>query len=801
MGTAENGIAAIAFTSDGTLYGVTGDGATTPETLFQISTSDASGTNILTLGNGSDGEMLAFNPADGMLYHGSGDPAIFEKINLSTLAVTNIPIASPLADDEVKAITYWASEGVFLWKNEEVVNDNFFRVTADGTATAIGRVKHFAKGLAFVLSSSGPAPPPAPFCGDGTVNPGELCDDGNNVSGDGCPANCQFTPGDLIDPADLPTGFDGNGDGTSDDQQPGLAHVFTEEAGVVTLDTAAAVCDLTIGSDPAITLETALFIISIVFAESDAACVVAGQQSLPVSLAGTGADLLLQQTLSSSTLTVYFQQSIQINAVHVFGSTPNNPDPHLYDFFYDGETGAEVFSDRIVLHFVDGARGDDDLTVNGQITFAGGPVFAASSVTPASIGGSSVEISLLNPGAGSDQIQLSETDASGTAVSTLDLESVPAGGTQSVIADEVSSSPADAALTARGREGLIQGLFLFGNGSQNLEAVDGNLTASGQLLFPAVESGNTTLFVFNPGLGTISGVEFRLTSAAGEMLTEVSRDIAGGGYVKETASELFGSSFEPGSVIVRAPAPVVALAVSDDAASLTAIAGQTTRNLDRLLVPHFFVDESGGTRISLLNDQGTPIKVDITAFDDNATDLGTVSRTLSQSELLTEDVGELLSLDPGTSGYLELDVTHAGFLAIFGSQVRAVGSATFTLNKGAAQATIPMQSEGRTETTLLRAVPLGTAGTFTGLVILNPGSQTATVTLRALDANGTETASQQIELAAGTRIVDLLNGQQFFGAGFNQTNGHLQLSSDLPVMGLTLSGDFALQFLSATVGQ
>jgi len=33
--------------------------------------------------------------------------------------------------------------------------------------------------------------PPAPTCGDGTVDPGETCDDSNTVSGDGCDAACQ----------------------------------------------------------------------------------------------------------------------------------------------------------------------------------------------------------------------------------------------------------------------------------------------------------------------------------------------------------------------------------------------------------------------------------------------------------------------------------------------------------------------------------------------------------------------------------------------------------------------------------
>jgi len=33
-----------------------------------------------------------------------------------------------------------------------------------------------------------------PFCGDGNLDPGEECDDGNNVDGDGCDANCTIEP-------------------------------------------------------------------------------------------------------------------------------------------------------------------------------------------------------------------------------------------------------------------------------------------------------------------------------------------------------------------------------------------------------------------------------------------------------------------------------------------------------------------------------------------------------------------------------------------------------------------------------
>jgi MYXO-CTERM domain-containing protein len=35
---------------------------------------------------------------------------------------------------------------------------------------------------------------PAPVCGDGAVQEGEACDDGNAIDGDGCEASCVPTP-------------------------------------------------------------------------------------------------------------------------------------------------------------------------------------------------------------------------------------------------------------------------------------------------------------------------------------------------------------------------------------------------------------------------------------------------------------------------------------------------------------------------------------------------------------------------------------------------------------------------------
>lgn len=65
----------------------------------------------------------------------------------------------------------------------------------------------------------------------------------------------------------------------------------------------------------------------------------------------------------------------EVNSYFKFGPTPDNPEPHCYDFSFDGTTGAQILGNgEIMITFVDGLRGDSDLTVNGVITDPGGPV-------------------------------------------------------------------------------------------------------------------------------------------------------------------------------------------------------------------------------------------------------------------------------------------------------------------------------------------------------------------------------------------------------------------------------------------
>ncbi len=75
----------------------------------------------------------------------------------------------------------------------------------------------------------------------------------------------------------------------------------------------------------------------------------------------------------STVVTIKLQPGTSANSYYVFGPTPDDPNPHWYPFLFDGQTGAKIFGDRIEVHYMDGQRGDSDLSSNGIIADPGAP--------------------------------------------------------------------------------------------------------------------------------------------------------------------------------------------------------------------------------------------------------------------------------------------------------------------------------------------------------------------------------------------------------------------------------------------
>ena len=84
-------VASLTCDNMGNLYGITGDGGANPNRLYKINLTDAALTQIadLSMVPDDDGEAIAFNSSDGMLYRLAGGE-FFYKINLETFEQTLI---------------------------------------------------------------------------------------------------------------------------------------------------------------------------------------------------------------------------------------------------------------------------------------------------------------------------------------------------------------------------------------------------------------------------------------------------------------------------------------------------------------------------------------------------------------------------------------------------------------------------------------------------------------------------------------------------------------------------------------
>jgi hypothetical protein len=154
IGTLTQAIAAMTFTDNGVLYGVSGERSDTPETLFRIDTDDASLSFVRTLGNGTDGESIAFNPDDGFMYHmsGRGTGLIFERINLSTGAITGIGLSGEDVENaQASGLAYDATQGLFVGGvvDYDFQEGSYGTVTTSGFVTGLGLLPIFWADYAF----------------------------------------------------------------------------------------------------------------------------------------------------------------------------------------------------------------------------------------------------------------------------------------------------------------------------------------------------------------------------------------------------------------------------------------------------------------------------------------------------------------------------------------------------------------------------------------------------------------------------------------------------------------------------
>lgn len=148
-----------------------------------------------------------------------------------------------------------------------------------------------------------------------------------------------------------PNGGDGNHDGIADSLQNNVASLISlVNGGYVTVE---APTGTTLS---AVSPQNQLFII---------------QPSYLLIIGTVGFTLEDLTPGAAVDVVLYLENAPAYNSYYKYGATIDEPTEHWYGFNYDGVTGAERQSDRIILHLLDGGRGDSDLAANGVIVDPG----------------------------------------------------------------------------------------------------------------------------------------------------------------------------------------------------------------------------------------------------------------------------------------------------------------------------------------------------------------------------------------------------------------------------------------------
>jgi len=110
---------------------------------------------------------------------------------------------------------------------------------------------------------------------------------------------------------------------------------------------------------------------------------------------------------SSIEIGIILPENVELKSYYMYGPTPDDINPHWYEFLFDGTTGAQLIKKArltspdgataqrnfIRLIFKDGARGDADLQQNGEIIDSGGPdVITQSGASTGSSGSLNIHV-------------------------------------------------------------------------------------------------------------------------------------------------------------------------------------------------------------------------------------------------------------------------------------------------------------------------------------------------------------------------------------------------------------------------
>jgi hypothetical protein len=221
------------------------------------------------------------------------------------------------------------------------------------------------------------------------------------------------------------------------------------------------------------------------------------------------------------------------------------------------------------------------------------------------------------------------------------------------------------------------------------------------------------------------------------------------------------------------------------------LAGQdVTAGGTTLYSPLYVFGQNYRTNLSVINLDSIPGTVSLRLIGQNGVQLG-ASRQVAipaNGKLYIDDSGFFTALDP--------NVLNGGYVEIVSDGVRLSGSIVLgDINGRSFYAALALISS--LQNSVLFSHVASDDVYFTGICILNPGTQPATVRLELYDADGMLREIQYRSIGAKQQQSLLLS--QYFTSlnGQNQTSGYVRLSSTVPIASYAAFGTRNLSIISA----
>jgi hypothetical protein len=466
----------------------------------------------------------------------------------------------------------------------------------------------------------------------------------------------------------------------------------------------------------------------------------------------------------STTLTIYLDGEPP-QTYYKYGKTPDNQQDHWYEFSYDGETGAEVVEDTIVLHLTDGKRGDHDLIANTVITDPGGPaVIEAQKLLYfpyiATTAGQETEMGIINTENYTSTSTISYYGEDGDLIGTANIILGSKGKTV-ILPENIPQNSANAVVLA---DGDLLGYARYANSQGKRCAWPASTKIQKSISVPHAATDlnrATSLCLFNPGdedivitMGYASGTTSTITlnSKSRNFISLAEADpvssITSTGYI--SAMEVFES-------------------LAGDMAAILL----KERSLNALYVPYISHGSGEFTGINLKNKShnGT---ASVFGYSNTGETEEISLGPISYYENIPIDLSAALSNDNVWAriyGEVDLDIPcgpsslHFQGFALYGEEN--------TARIGAVNLNALRFKEG-----FFGAISTDLEPVFS---LLNPDIQDATIIVKAYQSDGTAMASNVIQIRAGNSMTGGFS-YLFDGASLENVT-HISIVSDVDIYG------------------